>query len=183
MQNRIILGCALTLAIAAPFGAQATPLGAKLGAWQTTTTTTTTGMPQMPGMSKEQLDSMTPEQRAMMQNVIKMQQGKPVTMTTKHCVKESNSMDKVLKDGTGNPNCTRKIISQSATRLEVVMSCTKPQVMKMHAVMVAQSSERFTMTSDIQTENGMKTHSVIKSRWLGSSCKGIPDPGQAYRAK
>jgi len=183
MQNRLILGCTLTLVLATPLGASAAPLGAKPGAWETTSTTTRSGMPkrqrqrQMPTMSKEQLARLTPEQRAMIENMSVKQDGNTTSVTMKHCVKATDSTDQMMS-GPQRHNCTKKIISQSASRIELEMTCPKPHATKTHVVVVAQSAESHTMTMDMQGEGGMKMHTEAKSHWVGSSCEGIPDYSQ-----
>lgn len=173
--TRRLIGCALALA-AAPLCAQATPLGAKPGAWETTITSTMSGLPQTqaPKPTEEQLAQMPPERRAMIEKMMAMREGKPVTSTNRSCLKETDNLDKMMADDPNRPNCKKKILSQTSTSLEMEITCAAPHATHAHIKMEARSSEELVSTTDVQGENGFKVHANLKSHWLGSSCADLP---------
>jgi hypothetical protein len=179
MQKQILIRSIFMLAAAAPLGAHASPLGAKPGAWEATTTTVMSGITekQMPNIPKEQLDKMSPEQRAQVENMMNLRNGKPVTMTRKSCVKDTDNMDKLTSDDPARKDCKKKIISQTATSIEVEVNCTKPRTSTVRIKVEATSPENVTSITDMQGEGGVKMHIEGKSHWISASCEGIaPQP-------
>lgn len=178
MQTIRLVRYALLLAAAAPLCAYATPpLGAKAGAWETTVTTTMSGLPksQTPDIPKEQLDKMPPERRAMMEKMMAMRSGKPVTSKVKGCLKETDSVDKLTADEPNRPNCKKKVIAQTSDTLDMEITCSGQHATHAHIKMHAVSAEEVVATTDAEGENGFKMHADTKSRWVGSSCAGIAD--------
>lgn len=171
--NRSI-ACALALA-AAPLCVQATPLGAKPGAWETTVTSTMSGLPHadMPQPTKEQMAQLPPERRAMIEKMLAMRAGKPVTSNNKSCLKASDNMDKLMADNPDRPECKKKILSRTATSLEVEITCTGPHASHAHIKVEAQSPTEVVSVTDVNGASGFKLHADSKSRWLGSSCAGL----------
>ncbi len=173
MQTKHLICCGLVLA-AAPFCANASPLGTKPGAWETTVTSTTSGLPKsdMPEISKDQLAKMPPERRAMIEKMMAMREGKPVTSTVKSCIQDTDSVDKLTADDP-RPNCKKKIISQTSSSLEMEITCTGPHASHVHVKMRALSAKEVVATTDAEGEGGFKMHGESKSHWVGSSCAGI----------
>jgi hypothetical protein len=177
MQTKTIIRGILLLAAAAPLGAHASPLGAKPGAWESTSTTTVSGLPKRPMPNKEQMERMTPEQRAQIQNMMDLQAGKPMTMIRKSCIKDTDTLEKLTANDPANDNCKKKILSQTSTSIEVEVTCTRPHPSTARIKVVAVSSESVNTTTDVQGEGGFKMHVDGKSRWIGASCEGIsPQP-------
>ncbi len=172
MQFRTLTCCTLILAVA-PFAAQAAPLGAKPGAWEVTSTTTATGMPKMQ-VPEERLAQMTPEQRAQVENILKMQKGEPVTVTRKYCVKDSDTVDRLMEDPK-RPGCKKKVNTQTASAVEVEMTCEPPHASHAKFRIETHGAENMTSVMDMQGEKGVKVHVESKGRWTGASCEGIPE--------
>jgi hypothetical protein len=173
MQTTRLICCGLMLAAAAPLCANASPLGTKPGAWETTVTSTISGLPQAqaPQIPKDQLEKMPPERRAMIEKMMAMREGKPVTSKVKSCIKDSDSVDKLTAED--RPNCKKKIISQTSTSLEMDITCSGQRASHMHVKMRALSAREVVATTDADGEEGFKMHADSKSRWVGSSCAGI----------
>lgn len=174
MQTKNLVRWGLALA-ALPLCAHATPLGTKPGAWETTVTSTMSGLPKtdMPEPSKEQLAQLPPERRAMIEKMMAMRQGKPVSSTSKSCLKETDTLDKLTADDPNRPNCKRKVVSQTSNSLEMEITCTGPHPTHAHITMKANSPEEMVATTDAEGEKGFKVHAETKSHWLGNSCAGI----------
>ena len=178
MQTQTLIRSILLLAAAAPLGAHASPLGVKPGAWESTATTVMSGMPkqQMPAISKEQLDRMTPDQRAQVENMMNLRDGKPVTSAHKSCIKATDNLEKLTSDDPTRKDCKKKIISQTSASVEVEVTCTKPRATTVRVKVEALSAENAVSTTDVQGENGVKLHIDSKSHWVSASCEGITPP-------
>lgn len=175
MNTTQLIRHALVLAAAAPLCAHATPLGTKAGAWETTVTSTMSGLPKMqaPAITKEQLAKMPPERRAMVERMIAMREGKPVSSTSKSCIKDTDTLDKLTADDPSRANCKKKVVSQTGNSLEMEITCTGAHPSHAHIAMRAVSSEEVQTTTDAEGEHGFKVHAETKSRWIGASCEGI----------
>ncbi len=171
MSIRTLIRSMLILAAAAPFAAQAAPLGAKAGAWEVTSTMTTTGLPKME-IPADRLAQMPPEQRAQVENMIKMQKGEPVTVTRKHCVKDTDTLDRLL-EAPKQPGCKNKINAQTATAVDVEVTCAPPRASSVRIRLETHGPENMTSVMDMQNDKGVKMHSESKGHWVGSSCEGI----------
>lgn len=175
MKTQTLIRSILVLAAAAPLGALASPLGTKAGGWEYTTSTVVKGLSaqQMPDIPKEKLDKMTPEQRAQVENMMNLRDGKPVTMTRKTCVKDTDTMDKLTMDDPAKKDCKKKIISQTATAVEVEMTCSGPHASTTRIKVEAVSPEKIVSTTDMQGERGVTMHMDTKAHWISASCEGI----------
>lgn len=175
MSIKKLIQYSLALAAIAPLCAQASPLGAKPGAWKTTVTTQMSGLPKgaMPKISKEQLAKLPPERRAMVEKMMAMREGKPVTSIAKSCLKASDNLDKLMANN--QPDCKRKVIKKTATSVEVEISCKRGKHSSHgHIKIRAVTPKEVVSTADVTGDNGFKMHVTTKAHWLGSSCKGIP---------
>lgn len=175
MSVRTLIRSTLILAAAAPFAAQAAPLGAKPGAWEVTSTVTATGLPKME-IPADRLAQMPPEQRAQVDNLIKMQKGEPVTVTRKHCVKDTDTLDRLL-EAPKQPGCKNKINTQTATAVDVEVTCAPPHASSTRIRLETQGPESMTTVMDVQGEKGVHMHSESKGHWVSASCEGIPERG------
>ncbi len=166
----VAIAIGLGLAIA-PLGTRAEAFDIKPGAWEVTTTTAIKGML----IPKETLDKMPPEQRAKVEQQMRARAAKPNTHTTHSCVtKEKLARSEVLKSS--KPNCTRKVISHSARKLEIEETCPPPQATKSHFKLEAKSAESYIGTIDITQSEGGKVHVDMSGHWLSAVCKkGIDD--------
>jgi hypothetical protein len=170
MFANIILRFTLALVIATPLYAFADSINVKVGAWEMTTTTLMAGML----IPAEAQANMSPEQRAKMEEVMRAQAGKPTLHVTKTCVtKEDLDQDRLLKSDNEN-QCTKKVISKSASKLVFELTCEAPGPTTSTVTVEAKTSESFASTMDmVQAGDRGKVHVEIKGRWLGASCDGI----------
>lgn len=159
-----------TLALVMPCCALAESFNAKAGAWAMTVTTVTTGNPVPPSI----LAAMTPEMRAEVEQVMKQRDGKPHTNSYKTCItQEKMDQDRFLNTET-DVRCTRKVVSKSATRIEMEQTCPAPRNSTGRAVVEAATPESLMATIDtVQGESTGTAHVDLKGKWLSASCEGI----------
>ena len=163
----IVAACA---AVAGVILFAAEPLNVKLGQWETTTTMQMSGMPAIP---QDALDKMTPQQRQMIEERMKSMQGKPTT--SKSCVKQED-IDKAMKFGTDDRECTRTVITSTSTAQEVKIECTRDNTKSTGTVRI-DASNRENVKGSIQmnvTSGGgrnMSMNGSFVSKWLGPACE------------
>jgi Protein of unknown function (DUF3617) len=163
-----VLACA-TIAGIVVFAAE--PLNMKLGQWETTTTMQVSGMPAIP---PEALAQLTPQQRQMIEERMKSTQGKPTV--SKHCVKQED-VDKALKFGTEDKDCTRTIVNSSSTMQEIKIECNRDGT-KFGGKVRVDASNRENVKGTIQMNmgsgdggRGMTMNGSFTSKWLGATCE------------
>ncbi len=140
----------------------------KVGQWETTTTTQMTGLPPIP---QEVLDKMTPQQRQMMEDRMK---GTQTPRTSKYCVKQED-VDKALKFGSDDKECTRTVISSTASRQEIKIECNRDGGKQTGTVRVEAASPeavKGSMQMSMTSSGGrsMNMNTTFSSRWLGPAC-------------
>ena len=160
----------LALAIAVPLYAQASPLGPKPGAWEITVTVVYSHIPKP---TEEQLASMAPERRAKVLETVKSHEGVAETRIGQHCVKDSDTLDRLTENHPEKDGCTRKLVSKTATSIEVSARCARPAPNQARIRVVAQYPVSVLTDIDADYENGMKMHKEARSRWIGPSCAGL----------
>jgi len=160
------LACA-TVAGVILWGAE--PLNVKIGQWETTTSMQMSGMPAIP---PEALAQMTPQQRQMIEERMKSMQGKPTV--SKYCVKQED-VDKALKFGTDDKECTRTIVTSNSTTQEIKIECNRDGNKSTGTVRV-DASNRENVKGSIQMNmngggRGMTMNGTFNSKWLGATCE------------
>jgi hypothetical protein len=165
-----ILRYMIALVVATPLYAFADSINIKVGAWEMTTTTLMTGMM----VPAEAQANMSPEQRAKMEEIMQARAGKPSVHVAKTCVtKEDLDQDRLLKSDNEN-QCTKKIISKSASKIVLEQTCEAPGPSRSTMIIEARTSETLAATMDmVQAGGSGKVHVDIKGRWLGAGCEGI----------
>lgn len=148
----------------------AEPLNVKLGQWETTTTMQMSGMPAIP---QDALDKMTPQQRQMIEERMKSIQGKPTT--TKYCVKQED-IDKAMKFGTDDKECTRTIVTSTSTTQEIKIECNRDGNKSAGTVRVDASNRenvKGTIQMNVASAGGrsMTMNGSFVSKWLGAACE------------
>ena len=148
----------------------AEPLNVKLGQWETTTTMQMSGMPAIP---QDALDKMTPQQRQMIEERMKSMQGKPTT--TKYCVKQED-IDKAMKFGTDDKDCTRTIVTSTSTAQEIKIECNRDSGKATGTLRIeAAGSDTVKGTVQMNMTSGggrsMTMNSSFTSKWLGPTCE------------
>ena len=176
----------LTLALAflssAPiWAADPTPLDLKTGEWEYTVSMQMTGMPkpnaaQIPQIPPEQLAKMPPEQRAKIEAMLKqagnMAAGKPMTNTSKNCVKKEDLTN--FNPGGMSKSCKIDVSNTSRSKFEAKVTCDSPD-MKTTGTIVAESvtpeSMKFTVVSS-GTSNGQPMNMTLNGtgKWLSAAC-------------
>ena len=167
-----LLQCAAALMLALPLYGFADSFNVKTGAWEMTTTTMSTGNFVPPDV----LARMPPEQRAKMEQALQAHLGKPMTRVDKYCVtKEDLDQDRLFKSG-NESQCTRKIVTKSATRVVLEQTCGAPRASTATVTVEARTPESVTTAVDVvQAGGGGKIHIEARGRWLGASCLGIKE--------
>jgi uncharacterized protein DUF3617 len=166
----------LLLAVAAAAGDF---LNVKEGLWEMTVTQSGGGMP---GMSPDALAKMPPEQRAMVEQMMK-QKGMSMsgsTITVKSCV----TKDKLAKGAAfaqNRGNCTHSITKSSPTHMEMKMHCesksgddTTTTDGTMVVDVLGADNVKGTSHMVIASKGGSKNmDSTFSSKYLGSDCGDI----------
>jgi hypothetical protein len=161
----IVLGVALMLISTT---ALAEPLDVKLGLWETTTIIATTGMPVPPQV----LNSMSPEQRARMEAVMKKRQlDGPKSRTHQSCLTKGK-LDRPFANDEDEKNCTRTAVTDTRTRKEYRLECKGPEPRTGEARFEAVSPERVRGDFKMNTGNGVVTMEMT-GKWIAADCRGV----------
>lgn len=164
----------ITIAVAlVPLPSLADTFDAKPGAWQMSVSTLLVGNP----LPQEALDSMPPEKRAKVEAAMKSRAGKSVTITQKVCLTQKQlEQDRIVKFGENDTECTRNIVSKSATKLVMEQTCPEPHASTSHMTIEAQTPE--TLSASVVRVRGDgkgKVNLDVKGFWLGPDCAGLKD--------
>lgn len=144
------------------------------GLWELTYTTGMSGIVMPPSAMAQ----MTPEQKARMAAAMKAREAAgPRTHTVKSCITA-----KELKDGsfTAQPdedarNCKNKIITQTATKQEMTVSCTGEETRTGHIQVEAMDNKHMKGVVDMALSGGGKANMQLTGKWLATSCAGAED--------
>lgn len=153
----------------------AVSLNVKTGAWETTTTTSM-GQSSLP---TDTLAKMPPEMRKLMQAQMQAFQKPHID---KSCITQEDLNQNRMLDAQDPDKCTRKIITSSPKKMTMQRNCSAPRESTSIITVEAISSELTKGTIDISQPKAGKIHIDVKSRWLSSSCAGIP-PRTDWKAK
>jgi hypothetical protein len=171
---RTILAMMILLASVGMYGEdKIQPLNVKPGMWETTTSMNRSGHMPIPDSL---LARLTPEQRAKMQERMKAQPNdKASTSTQRSCVTKEQ-IEKAEGLGEDRPECTRKVVSSSSSRLEIHMVCNGEGMKGEGTVEVLASSPESAKGTVHMTvsANGnsqpMVIESTFTSKWVGATC-------------
>jgi len=158
------------LAGSAVWAADSVPFAVKTGTWETTTTTQMSGGPQIP---PEVLQKMPPEQRAKMEERMKAMQGRPTT--NRHCVTEED-LKKAFNIGDQRSNCTRTVLSSSASKQEIKVECSSDRMKTTGIIHIESAGNELVkgtmdMTTSGASNQEMKINSTFVSKWVGADCE------------
>ena len=169
---RNLLISSAVAAVALPMAAFGGSMNVKPGAWEVTSTSTMNGMMIPP----EALEKMPPERRARIEQAMQGMSGQPKTLVKQSCITKTDlDEDKMFKEAEQR-NCTQKIISKSANKMVMEVTCGAPENTKAMMSAEAPTPEMIVSTMDVvQLKTGGKVHVDIKGHWLGDSCAGIED--------
>ncbi len=163
----------LTLTLASLAASAAEPLNVKLGLWEMSTTTATSGSMIPPAL----LAQMSAEQRARIEAAMKQRAaGGSHTSSSKTCVTREDLLRGSVNAGKDEDqkNCTYRVVTQTATRMETHFHCTGEGAREGEMKMEAVSPEQLKGAIQVTTPNG-KVTVQLAGRWLGSSCAGAED--------
>ena len=145
------------------------PLSVKPGLWESTTTSTTTG--QMP-IPSEMLSQLSPDQRARMEARMNANSApRTRTFTNKQC----ETKEKLAEQPFSNQKeCKATVISSTATKAEIKMSCEYGDVKSTGTMNVEALGPENVKGSVHMTSSGgshtMTVNTAFSGKWLGSSC-------------
>ncbi len=150
--------------------ASASPLDVRLGLWENGVTTESSGMPPI------DTSSLSPEQKARIEALIKRRQAQgPRTRTVKSCMtKEKLAREPFSGMEDSSAKCTTHMVSQSRTRWEGKTVCTRgARTTEIEMNVTAESRERVKGTSTVKISDGRHTlisHGSYSAKWLGPDC-------------
>ena len=173
MVSRTLLTIAVALIAGLPLHAPAESFDVKPGTWQMSLTTAIAGKP----IPQEALDSLPTDKRAKAEEALKKRAGKPITISQKACVSQKDlDQDRIIRAMKEDKNCTRNILSKSATKLVMEQTCPEPYASTARMTMEAQTPESFTATVDLVRAEGQgKIHLDVKGQWLSEQCADTTD--------
>jgi hypothetical protein len=179
MRNKLASGLILLIALGTVAAAQ-NFLNVKEGLWEATVTRSGGGMP---GMSEDTLGKMTPEQRAMVEQMMK-QKGISMSgnaITVKSCVtKDSIAKGKAFAENRNNDSsCTHSVSKSSSSHMEMKFHCDgkngSDTIDGTTVVdMIGSDSVKGTSHVVMSGKNGTKNmDSTFTSKYLGAACGDI----------
>jgi Protein of unknown function (DUF3617) len=173
MFARTLIATAVALAAGIPLQTFAESFNAKPGAWQMSMTTLIAGNPIPP----EALANMPPEKRAKVEEAMKARAGRPITITQKTCVSQKDlDQDRIIRSMKDDSNCTRNVLSRSASRMVMEQTCPEPQASTSQMTIEATTPESLSASIvRVRGDGKGKVLIDVKGFWLGPSCAGIKD--------
>jgi hypothetical protein len=166
------------------WAADPVPMDVKTGEWEYTVSTQMTGMPQsaqqmqMPSIPPEQLAKMPPDQRAKLEAALQragaMASGKPMTTTSKNCIRKED-LAKMTPKGPKDQACKVTVVSSSRTKQELKMDCDSDGSKQTGSVVVEALSPESTkfnlqVVSNNQDGHAMNMNVNGTAKWLGATC-------------
>lgn len=160
-----LLGC-----LAVPAAAQQAPLHIDPGLWEITASSNSSDAMRL---SDEQLSKMTPEQQAKVQAAVKaMRERARQPHVFKECITAAQ-ISQGLKMAPMQPNCTRNIVSSSATSLVVHEECSGDGARRMDSRFEAPDPGTLHGTVDIAMTHGtrsMTAQGTVSGKRLATDC-------------
>ena len=172
------LACALGIFVMLRVSADETKvnLSAENGLWEVTTHPQTTG--QMP-ISEEQLQKLSPEQRARVEAAMKAAMGQA---NQEHVMRTCMTAEKRAQGlGLGNqgPSCKTTVLRNTSEELQVRSECSTDNNMRTTTEHLRMSGRhRISGTVEAvmaQGEKQMTMHMAIEGKWLGADCGSVKD--------
>jgi hypothetical protein len=171
----VVSGLAAACVLALPVRADG--LAVKPGLWESSSSSGSGApRPSMAQIPPEQLARMTPEQQAMIRQRLSGGGGGAQPTTHRYCVTQAM----IQKGFTGPDNdqrCTRTIISNTASAVEVRIVCTGEHPATGTISVRATDAASVAGTMDMTVSDGhggtMPIHSTFQSRWLGADCGDV----------
>ncbi len=152
--------------------AQAQPLNVKTGLWETTIRSEAHGQLPIP---QEQLQKMSPPQRAAMEKIM-ARNSQPRSHVFKHCVTQEE-LDKAESNflaGEPGMKCENKLSKHTHSSVVGTMHCTKGSMRQTADFSYeARDREHISGKLNMTVSNGTNTMSskgTMSSRWISASC-------------
>lgn len=174
----------VTIAVLLPVGsclAQNIPFDAKLGLWETSTKTELGGsamaMPQIP---PEALAKMPPEQRARLEAMMKSRGGGAPGITTVRSCLTRESLNRGLALGQTDRNCTRTLVSSSASKQVMRIDCNQEE-MKVTGEITIERTDAEHVKGNMAMkgsagERPMDMKMSFDSKWVSADCGDVKPP-------
>jgi len=176
---KILFAVALTGGSIA-WAADSVPLDVKTGQWEYTVTTQISGLPQsaqqqsaMASIPPEQLAKLPPAQRAKIEAAMGALSGKPMTTTSKSCIKKEDLAKYIPSNTNKNQSCKTTIVSSSRSKQEIKMDCENNSGSQSGTLVVealSPESTKFSLQMTASKGQGMNMTINGTSKWLGESC-------------
>lgn len=173
MGMKFLLGCALLMGTAAWAADPFTPLDVKTGTWEATMSVTMNGMPPIPA---DVLAKMTPQQRAMVEQMSGGRGGGQArTTTSKSCVKKED-VQNPLAFANDQKSCKPTIVISTPSKEVVKIDCADNQTKSNGTITIeALSSESIKITGAVAATSSDGAHTMNitmngTSKWVGAAC-------------
>ncbi len=162
----------LAMAVSAIAADDMQPLSVKTGLWNVTLTTNSSGGPPI---SAERMESLTPEQRARLEQMWKNRQAKGAqTQSRTHCVTDEQLKDRDAFTEDEGP-CSRTVITSTSKELNVRVQCTSEEGTRTSTYHIqALSPENIKGEVHIEASGGGKTLEIshdFTAKWSGPVCE------------
>jgi hypothetical protein len=165
-----LAACALALP------ARAQGLAVKPGLWESSSSSSGAPRSAMPQIPPDQLARLTPDQQAMIRQRMAGGGGGGQPATHRYCVTQA-MIQKGFTGPNDNQRCTRTVVSNTASAVEVTVVCTGDHPATGTIRVQATDAASVAGTLDMTVSNGnggtMPIHSTFQSRWLGADCGDI----------
>ena len=165
----ILVGIALATTMA---NAAAEPLDIKPGSWRMTVRGEMHGMPPIP---EEQLQNLSPQQRAAIENMM-AESAKPHTREITQCITQEdlNKSENLFNTDQPGMTCNNKLAKHSKDSMSGTIDCTKGGTRALGDFSYeAKNREHVTGKVSMTITNGkntMTTTGVMDGHWLGAQC-------------
>jgi len=181
---KVLFGAALLWPLASWAADDIRPIDAKVGLWEYTVTTEISGMPAMPvpQIPPEALASMTPEQRARVEGMMK---GGARPNTMRVCLTRESLSKGLAANNSPNNSCTTKVLSSSDSKQVVHMECTQE-----HGKTTTTTTGDWTIErTDAEHIKGiasmkfsgdrpMETKLTLNGKWVSADCGDVKPIGE-----
>ena len=153
------------------------PLNVKEGLWEVTSTHSMTGLPGAPNIPADKLAQMPPEQRARIEAMIN---GTPTTQVTKDCVTKEKLEKQLAFNQNANKECTRTVVSSTASKLEMKIHCTGQgkDHMSTDGTFVLEATSSESAKGSMHTVTAGNGHNMnmdftFSTKYLGPACGDV----------
>ena len=178
-KGTVALACALGIVVMLPVSADQTKvmLDADTGLWEVTTQPEVNGALSMP---EEQLQQLSPEQRARVEAAL---QAATENAKQEHVVRECLTPEQRAKGfdlgANDTSSCTTHVIRNASDELEVRRECVPGSNLRSMTEHLRMSGHRHVSgTVDVlmlQSGKQMTMHMTIEGRWLTADCGSVKD--------